>query len=143
MSINACAVPDELVDVPFSLRRPKARSVFVAFFLNQALHEPAPRAMHPVSRGEDGPGITTDLLPLRRTGAGYWRTEVPLLPGWYEYAFLVDGEWMLDPAAPEICPDGVGGHNSARTVVRTARRLRFPTVSTAKPRRPGELRRAS
>ena len=143
MSINACAAPDALVDVPFSLRRPGARSVFVAFFLNQSLNEPAPRAMHPVSRDDDGPGIATDLLPLARTGSGYWRVEVPLLPGWYEYAFLVDGEWVLDPAAPEICPDGAGGHNSARTVVRIARRIRFPSAPAARARRrTGELRRA-
>jgi len=44
---------------------------------------------------------------------GVWELRVPLGPGRYEYAFLVDGTfWEADPANPERLPDGRGGTRS-------------------------------
>ncbi|MFZ5494309.1 MAG: glycogen-binding domain-containing protein [Verrucomicrobiota bacterium] len=146
MSICACADREDLIRVPFSLHRPGARSVFLAFFLDHAQAAPRPHADYDLPRryDDDEPATASDFLPLRPTKAGRWHVEVPLLPGWYEYAFLVDGEWMQDPAAPEVCPDGIGGHNSVRTITRPAQPLRFPAPAAAKPLRHGPtgLRRA-
>jgi hypothetical protein len=50
--------------------------------------------------------------------------------------FLVDGEWMLDPEAPEKCPDGAGGFNSARRIEPVAR----PEMLRSQPAR-GTIRR--
>jgi len=40
----------------------------------------------------------------RRDGA--WVATVDLEPGAYPYKFVVDGEWITDPANPETAPDG-------------------------------------
>lgn len=43
---------------------------------------------------------------------GRWRVTIPLVPGRYEYLFLIDGTtWVLDGAAPSV-DDGMGGRNS-------------------------------
>lgn len=56
------------------------------------------------------------MVELAEVRPGQWHCVMPLSPGWYEYLFVVDGAWVMDPNAPEICPDGVGGFNSARMV---------------------------
>ncbi|TAL18117.1 hypothetical protein EPN96_03070 [bacterium] len=44
---------------------------------------------------------------------GRWVFEVKLVPGRYQYAFVVDGKkWLPDPKAAGIIPDGFGGQNS-------------------------------
>jgi hypothetical protein len=48
---------------------------------------------------------------------GVWTVEVPLNPGRYSYAFLVDGQrWMADPAAPRAVGDDFGRPSSVVTV---------------------------
>ncbi len=43
---------------------------------------------------------------------GVWSITLPLAPGRYEYAFIMDGAvWLPDPAAPFL-DDGFGGKNS-------------------------------
>jgi 1,4-alpha-glucan branching enzyme len=56
------------------------------------------------------PGAT----PLRRTGAaGLWSVVVPLPPGAYLYAFVVDGDtWVADAAAPRAPESAFGGPTS-------------------------------
>ncbi len=55
--------------------------------------------------------------PLRRTGDGVWTALVPLSPGRYRYAFMVDGtRWTPDPAAPRAGGDDFGTPNSVVTV---------------------------
>ena len=58
---------------------------------------------------------TTRLL----SGAGgVWSITVPLRPGRYQYAFLIDGNrWVADPAAPPaVGADDFGSPNSVLTV---------------------------
>jgi hypothetical protein len=43
--------------------------------------------------------------PLRRLGDGTWIADVPLQPGRYAYAFVVDGKVMVDPSAPKATGD--------------------------------------
>ena len=55
--------------------------------------------------------------PMRATHSGLWATIVPLAPGRYHYAFLVNGiEWRPDPAAPAALDDDFGSPSSVVTV---------------------------
>ncbi len=60
-------------------------------------------------------GSFTDWQPryvLHETAPGVWTVLVPLQPGVYDYAFVVDGErWTPDPSAPQV-DDQFGGTNS-------------------------------
>lgn len=60
----------------------------------------------------------TGATPLRRTGSsGAWVVTVPLLPGRYRYAFVIDGtRWLADPGAPRAPDDDFGTPNSVLTV---------------------------
>ena len=49
--------------------------------------------------------------------AGEWYTDLQLLPGNYQYKFIVDGEWIVDPENPDRSENGDGGFNSALTHV--------------------------
>jgi hypothetical protein len=55
-------------------------------------------------------------LPLQEEAPGVWTVEVPLEAGVHEYAFEVDGAWVMDPMAEEV-DDGFGGVNSRVAVV--------------------------
>ncbi|HET9514419.1 MAG TPA: isoamylase early set domain-containing protein [Gemmatimonadales bacterium] len=45
---------------------------------------------------------STSATPLQRAaGDGVWHVTIPLTPGRYRYAFIVDGRvWRIDPEAP-------------------------------------------
>lgn len=46
-------------------------------------------------------------------GTGIWTVDVPLLPGIYQYTFIVNGtEWRPDPRAVSQVDDGFGQVNS-------------------------------
>jgi hypothetical protein len=54
---------------------------------------------------------------LEEVSPGVWSTTLPLAPGMYDYAFVIDGErWQLDPLAPAVA-DGFGGANSRIAVL--------------------------
>lgn len=59
---------------------------------------------------------------IRLTGpdaSGHWTATVALPEGRYEYQFLVDGrQWVTDPAALVMRPDGFGHLNAIREVTR-------------------------
>ena len=48
---------------------------------------------------------------LRKDKKGVWRTTLSLLPGRYEYRFLVDGAWRDDPICTERVPNPFGAQN--------------------------------
>jgi len=55
--------------------------------------------------------------PMRAAHSGLWATIVPLAPGRYHYAFLVNGvEWRRDPGAPLALDDDFGSPSSVVTV---------------------------
>ena len=56
------------------------------------------------------------VSPLRNAGAGKWSLHMTLEPGRYEYRFLVDGKWRMDPAARQQVTDFCGGGNSVLVV---------------------------
>lgn len=65
-------------------------------------------------------GDFNDWDPARspmQTAHGVWATVVPLAPGRYRYAFLVNGsEWRADPGAPAAKDDEFGTPSSVVTV---------------------------
>ena len=71
----------------------------------------APQARS-VSVAGDFNGWRVEATPLRRGEGGTWSVRVPLAAGRrYQYMFVVDGEWVPDPAAP-AADDGFGGRNA-------------------------------
>ena len=54
-----------------------------------------------VSLCGDFNGWSRNATPMRRDSSGHWETTVDLVPGRYEYKFMVNGEWIPDPLAHE------------------------------------------
>lgn len=42
------------------------------------------------------------VTPMIRLHDGKWAKELAMPPGRYEYRFVVDGEWVDDPAAQSL-----------------------------------------
>lgn len=56
---------------------------------------------------------STTMVPL---ADGRWAKKLTLPPGRYEYRFVVDGQWMDDPAAKETVLNPFGGGNAVVVV---------------------------
>lgn len=80
--------------VNFKLEAPEAKEVFLAGTFND---------------------WDTAARPMKKGAKGIWRTRMSLEPGVYEYRFVVDGEWMDDPACKE-CRENE--HGTCNCVVR-------------------------
>lgn len=85
------AVQSELVEVRFQLVAPEATSVAVVGSFN---------------------GWQADANPLVPGSDGLFATSMDLRPGRHEYLFVVDGAWVLDPAATLTHDDGFGARNA-------------------------------
>ncbi|MFO1501792.1 MAG: glycogen-binding domain-containing protein [Verrucomicrobiota bacterium] len=81
------------------LYAPQARQVFVAGSFNG--WEPTETALYSAEPGT-------------------WVRELELPPGKYEYLFLVDGQWLLDPKAKSFTPNPFGGQNCLMEVHRAS-----------------------
>lgn len=57
-----------------------------------------------------------NVTPMIRLSDGKWAKELSLAPGRYEYRFVVDGEWVDDPAAAELIPNPFGSANAVLEV---------------------------
>ena len=80
----------------FTLDHPEAQIVYLCGDFN----EWSPRSLRMFRRGVNGP----------------WEKRVPLKAGRYQYKFMVDGEWIHDPAARENTPNDHGTLNSSIVV---------------------------
>ena len=71
----------------------------------------APQATHVFLAGE-----MTDWdagkREMGRDAAGTWQITLDLEPGQWLYKFVVDGQWVEDPATPDHDADGQGGQHS-------------------------------
>ena len=81
----------DLPKARLELVKPEAKSVFVAGSFN-----------------DWNPSQT----PLSRTRDGKWVGELIGISGRHEYLFVVDGQWLPDPNAPESVQNPYGGRNS-------------------------------
>ena len=79
-----------------------------------SFHAPDAASVHLVGTFNNwDPGAT----PMSRSDDGAWSASIPLLPGRYEYKFVVDGRLRItDPACERSEPDGFGGFNSVLVV---------------------------
>jgi 1,4-alpha-glucan branching enzyme len=56
---------------------------------------------------------TSEMIAV---GDGKWRKDLSLSPGEYEYRFVIDGKWVVDPGCPVQRPNGFGENNSVLRV---------------------------
>jgi len=54
--------------------------------------------------------------PMKKEGDGSWKKIIMILPGIYEYRFLVDGQWWNDPANEQVCSNSFGTINNVLEV---------------------------
>ncbi len=73
-----------------------------------------PTAASAVAIVGDFNGWDDTKTPMARRGtAGTWSVRVPLSPGRYSYAFVVDGrQWLVDTRAPQVPDAGFGPANA-------------------------------
>lgn len=57
-------------------------------------------------------GWREEEIPLTETAPGSFEVTIDLEPGVYQYKFIVDGQWTLDPENPNITVNGMGTLNS-------------------------------
>jgi 1,4-alpha-glucan branching enzyme len=50
--------------------------------------------------------------PMKKEKNGVWKKVTQLLPGKYEYKFLIDGQWHNDPASAWTCQNAFGTTNN-------------------------------
>lgn len=53
-----------------------------------------------------------EVHPMKNDGTGMWEKTVLLFPGRYEYKFLIDGKWRMDPRNDRICVNSFGTRNN-------------------------------
>ena len=61
-------------------------------------------------------GWNPKAAPMKKNEKGIWERELILNPGKYQYQFVVDGKWILDPANPDSVDNHIGGYNSVMTI---------------------------
>lgn len=57
--------------------------------------------------------------PMHQNDNGTWEKTVIIPPGMYEYKFLVDGQWIIDPQNGLTCLNCFGTTNSVLDFTRT------------------------
>lgn len=50
--------------------------------------------------------------PMKNDGNGRWNRTVVVPSGKYQYKFLADGQWLVDPCNDQCCPNCFGSDNS-------------------------------
>ncbi len=70
-----------------------------------------PRAKRVAITG-DFTGWSVEGEPMELISDGRWRLEVPVPAGCYEYKYIVDGVWKVDPENPERVRNSYGQLNS-------------------------------
>ena len=97
--------PEKVAVAAPAEKPPAPKTLSVSF----ALHKPDAKR---VSLCGDFNGWSPTATPMKRHDDGHWGTTVALAPGRYQYKFVVDGEWIADPAAQKNVPNEHGSLNS-------------------------------
>lgn len=53
---------------------------------------------------------------LKKKNNGQWEKSLNLPPGAYQYKFVVDGQWRLDPGNDQACDNEFGTRNNVLVV---------------------------
>lgn len=85
----------KLIKTKFTLSAPQARNVFIAGDFNQ---------------------WNMFAHPLKQDNKGIWKILLPLVPGQYEYRFIVDGEWQNDTNCSSFVENPFGTLNCIKIV---------------------------
>ena len=54
--------------------------------------------------------------PMKQKNNGIWEKTTMLFPGSYEYKFLVDGNWQMDPESSQVRMNCYGTYNNLLTI---------------------------
>jgi len=90
-----------------STERPKRRRMTFSF--------ESPEAEGVILMG-DFNNWNAKVHPMKKDKNGVWRKIVMVYPGRYEYKFLVDGHWQLDPQNEDCCMNSFGARNNVLVV---------------------------
>ncbi len=74
----------------------------------------APEAREVILVGDFNGWDVNNGIRMKRTDDGVWTAGVELTSGRYEYKFVVDGEWKLDPENNQTVANGLGSLNSVK-----------------------------
>lgn len=71
----------------------------------------------PIAKDVQIVGDFSSWKPIKNTmtqdsGSKVWKIVLPLEPGKYQYKFIVDGSWKVDPHNPEVVSTDLGANNS-------------------------------
>lgn len=58
-----------------------------------------------------------EVHPMKKDKYGIWEKDLVIPPGRYEYKFLVDGNWAVDPKNKQIDSNCYGTYNSVLNLV--------------------------
>lgn len=61
-------------------------------------------------------GWKADALSAKKDKKGTWRATVTVPAGTYEYKFMVDGSWLVDPSCSNRRVNAFGSENSVLVV---------------------------
>ena len=86
---------DKMVNIEFVYEAPGAKEVYLAGSFNS---------------------WDPHALLMKRNKLGQWKTSVKLVPGRYEYKFVADGNWSMDPRCTEVTVNGEGIRNCVISV---------------------------
>jgi 1,4-alpha-glucan branching enzyme len=85
-------VETDLKEVDFELKAPQAKTVYVVGDFT----------------------AWEKKIRLRRFSSGLWKKRLALRSGRYEYKFVVDGEWRVDPVNDQTVYNSMGTLNSVK-----------------------------
>jgi len=61
-------------------------------------------------------GWRPDALTAKKDRSGVWKATANLMTGTYEYKFVVDGSWIVDPSCSRRTRNALGSENSVLVV---------------------------
>ena len=76
---------------------------------------PAPKAKNVCIAGKFNDWNMTSM-PMKKSTDGTWKIKLKLLPGKYEYKYVVDGTWVKDMTRSETALNPFGTYNSVMSV---------------------------
>src|SRR6185312_17528073 len=88
LSLTLAALATRAEPTTFSLAAPDAKQVFLA---------------------DEMTDWDAGKKRMERDASGTWHFTLDLEPGQWIYKFVVDGQWVQDPATPDHDADGQGG----------------------------------
>lgn len=101
---TAISAFESLLNVEIPLKKPEGREV--VFTLEAEENDSVQIA------GDFNHWMPEELQLTYSQGTSLWQKTIPLRPGLYQYKYLVNGDWIADPANDETVDDLFGGINS-------------------------------